>query len=348
MYLIRFLARVVRSMLNRIDRYVSRLCSSSRILSRLYFLILNREFGREQQLTLLGRKSYYDNLGGAQSSIYLLKRNIHRIEKGLINKNPKPVFAENYILETVQAFIGVTQDDTAPEELYAWFKHVLILYFKTVKSSKTIDKARQQFESALKTSNNQLSAIPFYQLKSNPVNDAAFEKLCQQRHSIRYFQDKPVDEMLLNRAIDIAFEAPSACNRQAFSFETYHDKQAQLIADLAMGTKGFAQDFPHLTVVLGDLSAYPNFRDRHLIYIDGSLSAMQYMLALESMGVSTCPINWPDIEWRERKMARLLQLPAHVRPIMLIAVGYADQSQLVPYSEKVNHRTMLRFSQFQD
>jgi nitroreductase len=101
-----------------------------------------------------------------------------------------------------------------------------------------------------------------------------------------------------------------------------------------MGTVGFAENIPALAVVVGDLSCYQEYRDRHLIYIDASLAAMQFMLALEALGLASCPINWPDIESREQSMQKLLALPVYHRPVMLIAIGYAAPTALVAYSQK--------------
>jgi len=58
------------------------------------------------------------------------------------------------------------------------------------------------------------------------------------------------------------------------------------------------------------------------------------MLALETLGLSSCPINWPDIESRERKIAKRLGLGAHERVVMLIATGYAMAEGGVPFSQK--------------
>ena len=101
-----------------------------------------------------------------------------------------------------------------------------------------------------------------------------------------------------------------------------------------MGTRGFSENIQALAVIVGDLSCYPKEQDRHLIYIDGGLIAMQFMLALESLGLSSCPINWPDIERFEKKLARRLELEIYQRPIMLIAIGYADADSGVPFSQK--------------
>ena len=87
-------------------------------------------------------------------------------------------------------------------------------------------------------------------------------------------------------------------------------------------------------VILGELSNYTDERDRHLIYIDGSLAAMSFCLAAEAQGLSTCLINWPDIEERERRMDRLLGTRPDQRVVMCFAVGYPDPDGLVPRSTK--------------
>jgi len=133
----------------------------------------------------------------------------------------------------------------------------------------------------------------------------------------------------------LATLAPSACNRQPYSFYVSENKdKAVQIAKCAGGTSGWANNIPCTIVILGDLSAYPKEHDRHLIYIDGSLAAMQLMLAFETLGLSTCPINWPDVEKAEEEMGKLLGLKPYERPIMLLAVGYAQDKGGIPYSQK--------------
>ena len=94
------------------------------------------------------------------------------------------------------------------------------------------------------------------------------------------------------------------------------------------------EGIPCTMAIIGDLSAYPRERDRHLIYVDGSLAAMQLMLAFETLGLSTCPINWPDIESAEKKIANLLKLKVYERPIMLLSVGYAQDQGGIAFSQK--------------
>ena len=111
-------------------------------------------------------------------------------------------------------------------------------------------------------------------------------------------------------------------------------EKAVAIAKCAGGTAGFAENLPAIIVIVGDLSAYPFPKDRHLIYIDGSLAAMQLMLALETLGLSSCSINWPDVSSAERKIRKIIDLKDYERIVMLMAVGYADPEGGIPFSQK--------------
>ena len=61
---------------------------------------------------------------------------------------------------------------------------------------------------------------------------------------------------------------------------------------------------------------------------------MQLMLDAETLGLSTCSINWPDVDAAERKIQGMLELQSHERVVMLIAIGYGDPDGGVPYSQK--------------
>ncbi|TIP68896.1 MAG: nitroreductase-like protein, partial [Mesorhizobium sp.] len=81
-------------------------------------------------------------------------------------------------------------------------------------------------------------------------------------------------------------------------------------------------------------SYYVHERDRHLVYIDSSLASAQLMLAFQTLGLSTCAINWPDVDEREKALQAAVGLKTHERVIMFIAVGYADRDGQIPYSQK--------------
>ena len=138
---------------------------------------------------------------------------------------------------------------------------------------------------------------------------------------------------LIDAAMAVAAQAPSACNRQPFEFRVFDSAdRVREVASAPGGAAGFLENFPAIVAVIGRLDAFFSDRDRHLIYIDGSLAAMAFMLALETLGLASCAINTPGTEAAEEQLVKVLGLARYERPVMLIALGYPDRTGMVPRS----------------
>jgi nitroreductase len=330
------------------------LINRSNQLSNIYYLI-NSNFTREHRAVLSGRAAYYDSLIDIGKSCALLRRNVHRLEKGLIMRPRRYIFAEGYIQETVSCYVRSIKSTKLASNEKKWAKDVLDEYFRIVGSSDVIDAARDIYVNAVKketnsiilncefpSDNNTFTPYPYSNLPVCSIDYEDLKQLYIKRRSVRWYSDKTVPLELVNKATKIASFAPSACNRQPYRFLFCNEKEkATKIAECAGGTAGFAENIPAIIVIVGDLSSYPYERDRHLIYIDGSLAAMQLMLALETIGLSSCPINWPDVEQSEIKLRNIIKLKNYERVVMLLAVGYADYTGKIPYSQKKDSNLIL-------
>lgn len=335
----------LRAFPERLSRWVMPLFARWRWSASLYYGLFSRAFTREHYGVLQGRRAYWRSLHEDRQSYALLRRNTHRLEKGLIMRPRRAVFAEAYIEETVRMFLRAQQSSAiSPNEL-AWAHDVLSEYFAVVGDATVITRARELWATRIDAATARGGAVPYRRADAPAlsVNTDDLEQLFRRRRSVRWYLPDPVPPELIAQAVNMASLAPSACNRQPYAFYTVTDAaRAAKIASFAGGTAGFAEQLPALIVVVGDLSAYPLERDRHCIYIDGALAAMQFMLAAETLGLATCPINWPDIEPREQALQRELQLEPYQRPIMLLAVGYADPEGGVAYSAKKDDRVLMR------
>ena len=333
------LKRSLRFVLNYFDINIfMALAVKYKFFSKLYYFIYNNQFDREQQAVLAGKLAYIKSSEGTLSLSAALRRNIHRIEKGLISNNPKPVFAEDYIQETVDIFCKIIKLD-AEKDTLKWANDVLSEYFKKVQKTKKIHNAEQIFRQEAETFKYRTSEcwIPYKHKDGvrSYINYPDFLMLCQQRRSVRYYTKEKVQISSIQKAIEAAALSPSACNRQPFRFVIINEAPLlEKISKLPRGADSFAENIPLLTIIIGDLSAYFDERDRHIIYIDGGLAAMNYMMALETLGLSSCPINWPDIEELEVKLAKFLKLKKYERALMFISVGYALEEGKIPYSKK--------------
>lgn len=314
----------------------------SRISSGLYYLLLSKSMYREFQSVLAGKSKHLKDSKKNRPNYFLLVRNTHRLEKALLMKPRKKIFASGYIEETVNSYIGVMNDNH--NNKYAssqiqWVTDVLNEYFSVVGSDEIIDRQRDLFNkcSTFSLFDSTVKKLPYKRsfAETDCVSFDDFYKLSKQRRSVRWFEDKAVPRELIDKALLAAIQAPSACNRQPFEFRIFDDPEmVKKVAHLPMGTTGYAHNIKTIIVVIGNLDAYFSERDRHIIYIDASLASMSFMYALETLGLSSCPINWPDIEYKEKEMSDLLSLELYQRPIMLIAVGYPDKKEKVAFSEK--------------
>ncbi len=161
------------------------------------------------------------------------------------------------------------------------------------------------------------------------------KQLAVQRTSTRWFQEREVPREEIDEALEIAMQSPSACNRQSYEYRFYDDRELiNDVASLAIGASGYKDNIPCLAVIVGKQRAYFNDRDKHVIYIDASLSAMAFQFALETRGLASCCINWPAIPENERQMESLLGLDPDKSVVMLMAVGYPDPDGMIPYLEK--------------
>jgi nitroreductase len=268
-----------------------------------------------------------------------LRRSVHRLEKGLIMVPRNEVFGTDYIGEAIRCYADQAEllgDEAAWNLEFRWATDVLATYFETVGAHPEIDKARAQFR-MISQCDPVREQLP-YERQTVPEITIGYEELYRlalRRRSVRWFDPKKVPRDLIDRAVAVAALAPSACNRQPFTFRICDDpKHVRRLAALPMGTRGFGDQIPALVVIVGDQSAFSEERDRHLIYIDGALAAMSMMFALETLGLASCPINWPDIRFRETQIAAELKLHPEERVVMLLGIGYPKASGRIPYSQK--------------
>lgn len=311
----------------------------SPFMSSLYYLFFSSKFRREERAVLAGKVKHLRESKKEKTNMYTLIRNVHRIEKGLLMRPRRDLFALDFIGETMDNFETLYKiSDCKPDSQIKWAKDVLKEYFSITGSHSIIDKERIRFTKIAGSSESSMSiSVPYHRIESNKPNISFedFYKLTKYRRSVRWFLDKKVPHDLLDKAIMAANQSPSACNRQPFEYRIIDEPLLlDKVRNIPMGLKGYQHNIPLMIVVVGNLDAYFDERDRHVIYIDASLANMSLILALETLGLSSCCVNWPDIEELEIKMDKALSLGKHQRPIMSMAVGYPDPDGKVAYSEK--------------
>ena len=266
--------------------------------------------------------------------IHNLRRNTHRIEKGLAHPNPRKVFGRAYIQETVDLFRAAYDCPSSDRGTIEWSDAVLAKYFLHCEHEAEIAVAHAKFK-AVGAPNAKPGNVP-YVITRRPETDVTYDgllNLSRRRTSVRKYQEKKVSRELISRALDIALQAPSACNRQAFRFRFYNDIElAHKISQVPGGVSGYL--VPSIVVLTGRYCAYFEERDFNAPVIDASLVAMGFMLALETLALSSVCINWPNLVDREKQLRTLIDLDKDEFVVMMIGVGYPADDVCVPYSQK--------------
>jgi nitroreductase len=149
--------------------------------------------------------------------------------------------------------------------------------------------------------------------------------LARRRRSIRRFQDLPVPQDLLRRALDIARWAPSGANRQPWHFVIITDAETR--GDLATAARAALFDLNahlrHAPVVIAACSD-PRVSKWHLY--DVSAAIMCLLLALEALGLGACWVGMFD----EKRVKELLGIPTPLHVAALVPVGYPAQKPSPP------------------
>lgn len=349
--LARFPVRAIRYSLRPARRLGQAAGAGSGFWARFYYAFFDPAFGREQRSFLAGRQAYAELLTVPSGSVALIRRNVHRLEKGLLMRPRRVPFAVDYIGETVDAYAtaaGVCGEGRGvdPEEM-AWAADVLAEYFQIHGAEPKVTRWAEAFAAASPSSHSAPPPRTPYlrNLGPSPVSYEALAELAKRRRSVRWFLQQPVERELIDKALELGVQAPSACNRQPFEFRIFDDRElVQKVINIPFGLAGYGHNVPVVAVVIGQQRHYFDERDRHLIYIDASLAIMGFLFALETLGLSSCCVNWPDVESNERKMATLLNLAPDERPVMCLAIGYPDPEGMVASSTKKSLSQLRRYN----
>ena len=154
-----------------------------------------------------------------------------------------------------------------------------------------------------------------------------FLHLVASRQSDRaYDVTRIVEPEKLERILEAARLAPSACNAQPWKFVVITDpelvKKAGKFAS-GLGMNKFAKSAPvHILIVeeAMNITSYlgMKLKNKYFPLIDIGIAAAHITLAAESEGLGSCIMGWFD----EKEMKELVGIPAGKRLLLDIVVGY--------------------------
>ncbi len=162
-----------------------------------------------------------------------------------------------------------------------------------------------------------------------------FLDLVALRHSVRCYEARPVERALVERCLEAARQAPSACNSQPWTFIVVDDpvrkeKVAAATSGGVLPLNHFTRQAPVLVVVVAEparTSARVGaaLQDLPFPMMDCAIAAEHFCLQAAEEGLGTCMLGWFDAQ----RVREILAIPAAARPVLIITLGYSGEQQAV-------------------
>lgn len=160
--------------------------------------------------------------------------------------------------------------------------------------------------------------------------DERFIQLVKKRRSIRSYKSKPVPRDLLERCVEAARFAPSACHTQAWRFIITSQLLKERLARESLGgvvvPNKFASQAPVLVAIAMDLDLITHriggaLKGMYYHVMDAGIAGEHFILQATELGLGTCWIGW----FNSRRVKKILNLPRSWDVIAMITVGYPKE-----------------------
>ncbi len=136
-------------------------------------------------------------------------------------------------------------------------------------------------------------------------------EIIKSRRSIRRFLDKPIPFEMLDRLLEAARWAPSGGNCQPWAFVVI--REPANIRKVKLFSPGLGGEPTALIILCSDQAT-----DTGTAIMDISMTAQNVMLVATDQGLGSCVVR----SHNQNALQTLLNLPAHVVPELIVALGY--------------------------
>ncbi|MGD0710670.1 MAG: nitroreductase family protein [Bacteroidales bacterium] len=177
-----------------------------------------------------------------------------------------------------------------------------------------------------------------------------FLELIKLRQSVRKYSDKPVEREKIERCIEAARLAPSACNAQPWKYilidepELKENVAKETFSTIAPFNKFSLQAPVIIAIVMEKPNMLSQFggrvKDKDFYLIDIGITAEHFCLQATEEGLGTCMLGW----FNERAVLKLLNIPSRKRIGLLITLGYAADEQRQKKRKEV--KEMCNFNKY--
>lgn len=178
-----------------------------------------------------------------------------------------------------------------------------------------------------------------------------FLDLVKKRTSVRTYAETTVEREKLERCLEAARLAPSACNSQPWTFVLVDDPELtkKLAATTFNTVVSFNKFVQKSKAILAIVIEKPNtlsqiggrIKDKDYYLIDIGIAAEHFCLQAAEEGLGTCMLGW----FNERNAQKLLNIPRNKRIGLLISVGYPSNNEVKQRPRKTSEE-VVKFNSY--
>jgi len=138
------------------------------------------------------------------------------------------------------------------------------------------------------------------------------------RRSVRSFRAEAIPDQDVAKILEAARWAPSAGNRQPWTF--IYIKDPQILRMIRNCSPGFYGDAPAAVVIGIDK------KDEMRGVLDSCFAAQNILLAANALGIGSCPI----VSFNSEAIRKILNAPESWVPVLVVSLGYTDKNPKPP------------------
>lgn len=270
----------------------------------------------------------------------------HAIEKGLAMSNMRLGFGKNLLIDLINHCILFEDLFDKEKEQFNYALRVISEY-KIVHQKANFILDQNLVELIDKLLLKQSDVEPSQQISMSRETYlehtySSFEKFSSNRKSLRMFEGSIKLEDI-EKAVSLAQNAPSACNRQPSRVYVLQDKELiKKTLEVQNGNRGFGHLSDKLIVLTAELGGYLTMNERNDVYVNGGIYAMNLLYALHYYQIGTCPLNWCASPEQDLKLREVFNIKESETVILMIACGgIPDKFKLVT-SHKDNYNNIIK------
>ena len=308
-------------------------------LINLRLLLLNFK----EDLKLFMRYSTVFRANNFKNKEALIILAYHSIEKGFLFKKIKPQFAKHRVIKLHSLLSDKQIISTIASSQIEVAYRVMCQYYEVHEDLKTnISEFYTQeqydiYKSLIGYKNKSLfnSVVEYNRSEFYKKNNEDFESFSWSRKSVRNYTGAKIERNLIEKAISLASNAPSVCNRQASKVYLIENKsKIDEILKIQGGFTGYSENVVQLLIVTSDRNYFYTVGERNQFYIDGGIFLMNLLYALHFYKIANCPANWGKLIRDEKLLQNYVTLPQSEKIICMIPIGVAQNEFRITLSKR--------------